>query len=83
MIQDGILYEERDTGRASHWVGQVPHATFTGILELDGVTHRLRGTAYQDHQWGTVLIQEFVSDWVWGHFSNDQVAVVFFQKTSR
>ena len=78
VIQDGILYEEPETDRASHWVIQVPHATFTGILELDGVTHRLRGTAYQDHQWGTVLIQDFVSDWVWGHFSNDQVAVVFF-----
>jgi hypothetical protein len=56
----------------------VPHATFTGILKLDGTVRRLSGTAYQDHQWGTTLIQEFVADWVWGHFSNDQVAVVFF-----
>jgi hypothetical protein len=39
----------------------------------------LSGTAYQDHQWGTLLIQEFVSDWLWGHFSNDQMAVMFFQ----
>ena len=79
VIEDGILYEEPRTGRLSHWIVQVPHATFTGILQLDGVARRLRGVAYQDHQWGTVLIQEFVSDWVWGHFSNDQVVVVFFQ----
>lgn len=78
-IQDGILYQEPGTGRTSHWVVQVPHATFTGILQLDGVTHRLYGTAYQDHQWGTLLLQEFVSDWVWGHFSNVETAVVFFQ----
>jgi predicted secreted hydrolase len=79
VIEGGILYEEPDTSRSSHWVVQVPHATFTGILQLDGVTQRLCGTAYQDHQWGTILIQEFVSDWVWGHFSNEETAVVFFQ----
>jgi hypothetical protein len=79
VIQDGILYKEPATGRSSQWIVQIPHATFTGILQLDGLTRRLRGTAYQDHQWGTVLIQEFVSDWVWGHFSNQQLAVVFFQ----
>jgi hypothetical protein len=79
VIQDGILYEEPGTNRASHWVVQIPHATFTGILQVDGQVYRLRGTAYQDHQWGTILIQEFVSDWVWGHFSNEETAVVFFQ----
>ena len=79
VIQGGVLYKEPGTGRTSHWVVQVPHATFTGILQLDGTAYRLRGMAYQDHQWGTILIQEWVSDWVWGHFSNDQVAVVFFQ----
>jgi hypothetical protein len=78
-IRDGILYEDPSTGRTSHWLVQVPHATFTGILQLDGTVRRLSGMAYQDHQWGTILIQEFVSDWVWGHFSNDRVAVVFFQ----
>ncbi len=79
MIQDGVLYKEPASARTSHWVVQVPHATFTGILQLDDLSYRLRGTAYQDHQWGTIFIQEFVSDWVWGHFSNEQVAVVFFQ----
>ena len=79
VINAGILYKELHSGQASHWVVQVPHATFTGILQLDDITHRLCGTAYQDHQWGTMLIQDFVCDWVWGHFSNDQVAVVFFQ----
>jgi hypothetical protein len=79
MIKDGILYEDPRTGGSSHWIVQIPHSTFTGILQLDGLTRRLRGTAYQDHQWGTILIQEFVSNWVWGHFSNEQVAVVFFQ----
>ncbi len=75
----GFSIKNQNSGRSSNWVVQVPHATFTGILQLDGTIHRLSGTAYQDHQWGTLLIQEFVSDWVWGHFSNDQMAVMFFQ----
>lgn len=79
LIEEGVLHADPDTGRASHWVVAVPHATFSGILQLDGVVQRLHGTAYQDHQWGSGRIQDFVSDWVWGHFSNAQLAVVFFQ----
>ncbi len=78
IIQDGILHQD-DSGQRSHWVVQVPHANFTALLHLEGQTHRLKGTAYQDHQWGTLRIQEFVSDWVWGHFSNEEMAMVFFQ----
>lgn len=29
MIQGGLLYEEPSTGRTSHWIVLVPHATFT------------------------------------------------------
>jgi len=82
----GLLYREPLTGRSSHWLVQVPHASFNALLHHKGVTQRLSGWAYQDHQWGSLLLPEFVSDWVWGHFSNDQVAVVFFQimtKTGR
>ncbi len=78
ILSEGILYQETGTGRSSHWLVQVPHASFRGILELDGVVHRLQGMAYQDHQWGDILIQEFVSDWVWGHFSDEEMAMVFF-----
>ena len=79
VLNEGLLHEERGTGRKSYWVVPVPHATFTGILQLNGERHRLEGMAYQDHQWGTLCLQEFVSDWVWGHFSNDEAAMFFFQ----
>ena len=57
----------------------MPFATFSGILHLDGAAYRLNGMAYLDHQWGTILIQEFVSDWVWGHLSNRDVSIVYFE----
>lgn len=78
-IQNGILYVDPATDRSSHWVVQVPHATFEGVLDLDGTVQRLKGTAYQDHQWGNILLQEYVSDWVWGHFSSKEAAIIFFQ----
>ena len=78
-FQDGILYQDIHTGQPSHWLVQVPHGTFTAVLQLDGKIHRLNGMAYQDHQWGSALLQRSVADWVWGHFSNDHMAVIFFQ----
>lgn len=79
IIHDGVLYCNERNGRSSHWVVGVPHATFQAVLQLDGCTYPLEGFAYQDHQWGQTLFQEWVADWVWGHFSNAETAVVFFQ----
>ena len=83
-VAGGILSKDANTGQSSHWVVQVPHATFTAVLHLhEGEMYHLTGTAYQDHQWGSLLLQDFVSDWVWGHFSNEYMAVVFFQILTR
>ena len=78
-FQDGILYQDISTGRSSYWVVQVPHAIFTAVLQLGTEIHHLNGMAYQDHQWGSTLLQASVADWVWGHFSNEHMAVLFFQ----
>jgi hypothetical protein len=82
-IEEGVLYQDPASGRTSHWAVQIPHATFEAILHVDGTARRLRGMAYQDHQWGSVLLQEFASDWVWGHFSNEETAILFFQILTR
>jgi hypothetical protein len=73
------LYRDIITGRTSHWMVQVPHGSFTALLQVGEAVHHLNGMAYQDHQWGSTLLQESVADWVWGHFSNERMAVLFFQ----
>ena len=78
-FQDGILYRDILSDRTSHWLVQVPHGSFTALLQLGDETHHLQGMAYQDHQWGSTLLQESVANWVWGHFSNEHMAVLFFQ----
>lgn len=79
VIEGGKLYHRTNDSRCSYWVVGVPHATFEAVLTLNGQKHVLTGFAYQDHQWGDILFQEWVSDWVWGHFSNAETAVLFFQ----
>ena len=79
VFEDGVLFADGKAGRTSYWVVAVPHASFTAQLHLEGEVLNLQGVAYQDHQWGTLPLQEMVADWTWGHFSNPQLAVVFFQ----
>lgn len=79
VIQDGILYQDGVNGHKSKWIVPVPHGTFTAVIGFDDEWQHLTGVAYHDHQWGTLPIQKFVSDWVWGHFSDEQISVTLFQ----
>jgi hypothetical protein len=79
VFGNGILFADSQTGRTSYWMIAAPHASFTAQLHLDGTVLNLEGMAYQDHQWGTLPLQDMVADWTWGHFSNPQMAAVFFQ----
>ena len=78
IFGNGILFEDEKTERTSYWMIAAPHASFTAQLYLEGEVLNLNGMAYQDHQWGTLPLQDIVADWTWGHFSNPQLAVVFF-----
>lgn len=78
IFNNGVLFEDIISGRKSFWVAQVPLGKFEGVLELKGRQHRLQGIVYQDHQWGNIPIQHFVSDWVWGHFGWHKEGLVFF-----
>ena len=79
VFGNGILFADGQTGCASYWMIAAPHASFTAQLHLEGAVLNLEGMAYQDHQWGTLPLQDMVADWIWGHFSNPQLAAVFFQ----
>jgi len=79
IFENGILFADEKTRRTSYWMIAAPHASFTAQLHLEGEVLNLEGMAYQDHQWGTLPLQDMATDWIWGHFSNRQLAVVFFQ----
>lgn len=79
IFGNGLLFADGKSGRAGYWRVAAPHASFTAQLHFEGEVSNLRGMAYQDHQWGTLPLQEIVADWTWGHFSNPQLGLVFFQ----
>lgn len=77
VINRGLLFE--NTKGKSFWVVQIPYASFKGSIEINGLKCKLEGMAYQDHQWGNLPVQNFVSNWVWGNFSNKDQACIFFK----
>jgi len=79
VINSGILYCGLDADKSSYWVPFVPKGSYEGILTVNNIEHRLQGFAYHDHQWGNILIQDFVHDWVWGNFCNQEASVIFFE----
>ena len=70
VIENGILFEDRDSNRKNWWIVQIPYREFTAKLELNEVNYSLDGFAYQDHNWGTAPIQNHFKDWIWGHFGD-------------
>lgn len=76
-INSGILYENPDE-RKSMWLVELPFGLFDATLELGEDNLDLKGVAYHDHQWGSLRIQDFVSQWIWGHLSNRKINIVFF-----
>jgi len=76
-LEDVILYKDR-LGRKSHWTVDIPYGKITGELRTPEGVKEINGYTYQDHQWGNILIQEWVKDWTWTHLANDNLFVVIF-----
>src|SRR3989338_187228 len=72
IINGGVLYEDASKKRQNLWVVNLPLGKFEGSFESEGIIHSFKGSVYHDHQWGDIPIQDFVSDWVWGHFGNQE-----------
>ncbi|MFH1461288.1 MAG: hypothetical protein ABIF84_02610 [Patescibacteria group bacterium] len=64
ILNNGLLYKN------NYWIVNIPLGIFKGKITIGGQEIALESVVYQDHQWGNITIQEFVSDWVWGHFSS-------------
>ena len=76
MLNNCVLYQDGD--KRSYWKLQVPFGRFSGVLKTSGKEYPLEGVVYHDHQWGNIPIQDFVADWVWGHFSSDLGSATFY-----
>jgi hypothetical protein len=48
------------------WFVAVPEGAVSGALTADGVTRRVAGSGYHDHNWGNVSPADLFDDWWWG-----------------
>lgn len=61
------------------WVAPVPHGAVEGKLTVDGKERIIRGTAYHDHNWGTILIALIFDHWYWGRGHIGDYCIIFSQ----
>lgn len=73
------LYDNTQNGKESWWSVDLPWGKYKAELQRKGEKAiKLEGFAYQDRQWGNVCIQEWVSNWNWGHLSTENGYIIFF-----
>lgn len=77
-VNKGLLFQDTD-GTQSDWIVHVPHARFKGRLVDNGVETEIDAHAYFDHQFGSIPIQDFLREWVWGVYSNNEETHGFFR----
>ncbi|EKE12286.1 MAG: hypothetical protein ACD_13C00248G0022 [uncultured bacterium] len=76
-LKDVVLYEDK-LRRKSHWAVDIPYGKITGELRTPQGEKEITGYVYQDRQWGNILIQEWVKNWIWTHLANENLFVVIF-----
>ncbi|MBN2168301.1 MAG: hypothetical protein JW738_03575 [Actinobacteria bacterium] len=64
------------------WVAPVPYGIAEGKLTVDGKTRNVKGTAYHDHNWGSMLIAEYFDHWYWGRGHVGDYRFAFVQMTT-
>lgn len=74
---DLILHKEGE-GRNSNWSIDTPFANVSGTLETHEGIRTLSGFLYQDRQWGSMPIQDWVKDWIWTHIANNNLFVLSY-----
>ncbi|WP_419174391.1 hypothetical protein [Desulfosediminicola sp.] len=76
------LVEHPTKKTANYWV--VDHASSKAFVSLNVGDKIWNGNVdyYSDRQWGDLILQDFLDEWHWLHWSNDKhCIVIFFIKT--
>ncbi|MCJ7567336.1 MAG: hypothetical protein MUO58_07335 [Anaerolineales bacterium] len=76
-IEDGLLYRDVISGESNYWIIPIPYGNFEVQVSDSSSQRLLKGIAYHDHNWGSVPLQGFVREWVWGHFCHNGKLFIF------
>ncbi len=59
------------------WFPAVPYGRVSGKLYYGGRWHSVSGSGYHDHNWGTVRLQDALSQWYWGRAHIGNYTLIF------
>ena len=48
------------------WLVAVPNGEIAGTMTIDGVSRKIHGSGYHDHNWGNVSPADLMDNWWWG-----------------
>jgi hypothetical protein len=58
------------------WFVAVPEGAVSGTLTADGVTRRVTGSGYHDHNWGNVSPADLFDNWWWGRGTSGGYTII-------
>jgi len=71
------LYRSRRDQSTFAWNIALPRAQSAGVIDLDDRHIEVRGGAYHDHNWGTVVFRRHFLKWIWMRIFFDDFTLIF------
>ena len=72
------LDEVNNGDLSNDWRVLIPDGDFTGNIRFGDRTLPVQARGYVDRNWGSEMMQDFVKDWSWGHFSDGKSTFIFY-----
>ena len=71
------LYRSRRDQSYFAWNVALPRAQASGVIDLDDRHIEVRGGAYHDHNWGTVVFRRHFRKWIWMRIFFEDFTFIF------
>ena len=76
---EGKLDFDSKAGKYFAWLPAMPYAEVGGSLNYNGITTKVTGTGYHDHNWGNLRLDKVMTQWYWGRARIDDYTLIFSQ----
>jgi hypothetical protein len=79
----GISYFNSSKSEYLGWVVPVPYGIVNGTIVDKGVSRKVKGSAYHDHNWGNKVMNSMLDHWYWGRAHIEDFTVVYVRMTTK
>jgi hypothetical protein len=79
----GMSYFNSKQTEFMGWVVAVPYGEVSGTVTYAGVTRKVTGAGYHDHNWGNEVMSAMLDHWYWGRAHVGDFTVVYVRMTTK